>query len=70
MNKKEILRDYLELSCRADLTLEVLEEREAHMSTTDIECFEARLAKLNADLAKIEDDNPWITKVLTVLEIG
>lgn len=68
--KKQILRDYLDLSCKADLTLEILEAREAHMSVTDIECFEARLDKLNAELARIEDINPWITKVLTVLEIG
>lgn len=69
MNKKEILRDYLELSIKADITLEVLEEQEAK-GDTDVKHLETKLAKYNTDLAKIEDDNPWIANVLTVLEIG
>ena len=70
MTKKEILREYLDLSIRADFTLAVLEEQEAKGVVIDVEYLETKLSKYNADLAKIEDDNPWITKVLTVLEIG
>lgn len=69
MTKKEILREYLDLSIRADFTLAILEEQEAR-GDTDVKHLEMKLAKYNTDLAKIEDNNPWISKVLTVLEIG
>jgi hypothetical protein len=69
MNRKEILREYIDMSLKADLTLEVLEEQEHYMMSSTIECFESKLSKLNRDLAEMEDANPWITKVLTVLEL-
>ncbi len=65
-NKNEILRDYMQLSVEMDFVLEIMEEVE--QKGRDISPYEARINKLNKKLADMEDNNPWITKVLIAME--
>ncbi len=66
MNRKEILRDYIELSIQADLVLEVIEEVE--QKGRDITAYQTKADKLNKKLAEMEDENPWIAKVLIAMD--
>ena len=49
MNRKEILREYLDMSIKADTTLKFLEEHEEQMTPGDIERKEAQLTQYNID---------------------
>lgn len=67
-SKKEILREYFDISIKADVLLDKLEKEEPYMCSLDVSCTEQRLNKFNATLAEMEDANPWIANVLVAME--